>query len=852
MSSFPLLWALKDLALGRKSSGLLSAALLLACICAAAPSHAQPHTIIRIDASQPFTEPGPALYEEGSATSPSGATLGVNSRYLTLDGKPWLPVMGEFHFSRYPRAQWEEELLKMKTAGVNIVATYVIWIHHEEIEGHFDWRGQRDLRAFAELCAKHGLYLVPRIGPWDHAEVRNGGLPDWVVKQGPTRVNDPVYLASVRTWYGQIGEQLKGLLFKNGGPVIGIQLENEYSKRGPGAGDAHILKLKKIAMASGLDVPLYLVTGWDNAVVPRRAVIPVYGGGYPAAPWSRSIHKLPPPEVYSFRFKSRVSANVNADVGNSAPDAGPVVSYQLPYLTAEIGGGIEDTYHRRPIIHSDDIAAMFPVMLGSGVNLYGTYMFHGGENPDGKLTTLQESQATGYPNDLPIKSYDFQAPIGEFGRERASLRKLKVFQYFVDDFGSELAPMMVYAPTVLPASPSDFTVPRASVRSKGDTGFIFFNDFVRGYSTPDWPATQFQVRLPDGVLAVPRRPIEIPAGSYFIWPLNLHIGGATIRYSTAQVFTCVRTGGATTLYFEAIPGIPVEFAIEAASVRSVRASSGTRSVASGAIYLGALKPGPDSSIDLVSTQGKAVHLVVLTAAQAQDAWRVRIGGEEHLLITKQDLIADSDARPARIWLHSRATPQFAFTITPSLAVPPRANLPLTQTASTARTASFEAEAKQRVVNLVCRQIHTAGLAPPVKIGPHPKGRPDGVAEAPPASELPEAARWSITIPAGSMRELSSLYLQMDYRGDVARFYSAHRLLADNFYNGQPWTIGLGRFLDPHGAGSFTLSILPLRSDAPVYFELPRQQDLHAHGQAVSLSSIHLIPEYQLTIEDGVQ
>ena len=112
----------------------------------------------------------------------------------------------------------------------------------------------------------------------------------------------------------------------------------------------------------------------------------------------------------------------------------------MPYFTAEIGGGIEDTYHRRPVIQPDDIAAMFPVMLGSGVNLYGTYMFQGGENPDGKLSTLQESQATGYPNDLPIKSYDFQAPLGEFGQERASFRKMKVFQYFLNDFGADWRP----------------------------------------------------------------------------------------------------------------------------------------------------------------------------------------------------------------------------------------------------------------------------------------------------------------------------------------------------------------------------------------------------------------------------
>ena len=103
--------------------------------------------------------------------------------------------MGEFHFSRYPESEWEEELLKMKTADVNIVASYVIWNHHEEIKGQFDWSEQRDLRSFSKLCAKHGMLMVLRIGPWDHAEVRNGGLPGWVLKQGPTRVNEPAYLA---------------------------------------------------------------------------------------------------------------------------------------------------------------------------------------------------------------------------------------------------------------------------------------------------------------------------------------------------------------------------------------------------------------------------------------------------------------------------------------------------------------------------------------------------------------------------------------------------------------------------------------------------------------------------------
>ena len=251
-------FSLKSSTIRQVLTRAFTVAVVLAGLFASSLLRAQNGTSIRIDASQPYVAPESALYDPGSATSPSGSTIGIDSRYLTRDGKPWLPVMGEFHFSRYPRAQWEDEILKMKAAGVDIVATYVIWIHHEEIEGQLDWSGQRDLRAFAQLCARHGMYLLARIGPWDHGEVRNGGFPDWVLKKGPTRVNDPAYLASVRLWYGQIGRQLNGLLLKDGGPVIGIQLENEYSKRGPGAGEEHILELKKIAIASGLDVPLYL------------------------------------------------------------------------------------------------------------------------------------------------------------------------------------------------------------------------------------------------------------------------------------------------------------------------------------------------------------------------------------------------------------------------------------------------------------------------------------------------------------------------------------------------------------------------------------------------------------------
>ena len=826
-----------------------SVALLMG-FCAALPSRAQDSTTIRIDASQPYVEPGPASYDEGSAKSPSDSIIRVNSRYLSRNGKPWLPVMGEFHFSRYPESQWEEEILKMKASGVDIVATYVIWIHHEEVAGQFDWKGQRDLRTFAQLCARHGMYLLPRIGPWAHGEARNGGFPDWLVAAGPTRVNNPAYLSHVRMWYGQIGEQLKGLLWKDGGPVVGIQIENEYSMRGPGAGEEHILALKKIAIENGLDVPLYLITGWDNAAVPRRAVLPVYGG-YPDAPWDGSLTKLPPPEVYSFRFQSRVAANMgaisSADAMASPSSAPPSTPDLLPYFTAEMGGGNEVTYHRRPVIQSDDIAAMLPVMLGSGVNLYGTYMFQGGENPEGKLSPLQESQATGYPNDVPIKSYDFQAPLGEYGQERASFRKLKVFQYFLKDFGADLAPMMVHAPDVVPKNPEDLSVPRASVRSNGDTGFIFLNNYVRNYSMPVRKAAQFEVRLPGGSLRVPRRPVDIPSGAYFIWPFNLHIDGVTLRYSTAQLFTRIVNDGVTTLYFSAVPGIPTEFAFDSRSAGTVRASSGETTNDSSTHYVTGMEPGVNSSIHLVSSQGKTIHIVLLTAQEAEDAWKVRIGGSDRLLISRHDFFADPDANPARIWLRSRTTPRFEFAITPPLAAPPLASLPLTRTAATGQVMGFAAQATMRDPQLQSLQVQVMGSAPLVKSGPAPKWRSHGVAQAPSEAELPQAGKWSITLPPRAMDGLSELFLQVNYKGDVARLYSAHRLLNDDFYNGQPWNIGVRRYLNPKGPSTFELSILPLRKDTQLYLEISDPLDFSPGGQIGKLDGIRLVPEYQLVI-----
>jgi hypothetical protein len=185
-----------------RSLTVSSLLLVFSCCLCAQPSSNR----LVFDARDSIPTPSPVPTKLGSNRAPDGSTLTVNSQYLMRDGKPWIPVMGEFHYSRYPEAYWEEEILKMKASGVQVIATYVIWIHHEEIEGQFDWSGQRDLRRFAELCAKHGMLLYPRIGPWAHGEVRNGGLPDWVLAKSAIRTNDPTYLAEVKQFMDCCGK----------------------------------------------------------------------------------------------------------------------------------------------------------------------------------------------------------------------------------------------------------------------------------------------------------------------------------------------------------------------------------------------------------------------------------------------------------------------------------------------------------------------------------------------------------------------------------------------------------------------------------------------------------------------
>jgi hypothetical protein len=761
------------------------------------------------------------------------------------DGKPWIPVMGEFHYTRYPETYWEEEILKMKASGVDVISTYIFWIHHEEIEGQFDWSGQRNLRRFAELCVKHGMLLYPRIGPWAHGEVRNGGLPDWVLKKSAVRSNDPIYLAEVKQFYSQIGQQLHGLLWKDGGPVIGIQIENEYAANGPGQGRAHLAALKSMAIDSGLDVPLYTVTGWDNAVVPEDLVLPVYGG-YPDAPWNAGTQAFPPAEIYSFRFASRVDANRReagenfADVNRNDAD----LNNNVPFLTAEVGGGIQDTYHRRPLLAAGDIPAMIPVMIGSGVNLLGYYMYHGGENPDGRVSTLQESQRTGYPTDVPVKGYDFQAPLGEFGQMNATLRELKLDHYFLQDFGAQLASMHVIEPSPLPTGPADTSVLRASARMNGECGFLFVNNYIRERKLPSRTGTQFEVRVPSKTLLVPARPITIPANSYFYWPVNLDLYGVTLRYATAQPILKIRSGNELYVFFKSIPGIAAEFAFRATDSSAIHAWRGTLSEYGDTLNVRDVAPELSTAITVHGNSG-IIHIVLLSPEQSGDLWRINYAGIDQLVLTKAQVYSNG----SHIILRQIGNSHFNAAFFPAGNFTIGGNVARTEgSKQTGLFQSLDFREPERKVALQMTQTRAIDKAPLPVFGPALPWRKDVVVMTPDDISCSHAGEWRIVVPQGALDGLSDLYIKVHYQGDEARLLKNGSLLTDNFFNGTTWQIGMKRFLSGSAPAIFLLQVLPLSQKTPIFFEPGMQPKFGRDGQAGGLISVEALPEYEVDLK----
>ena len=816
-------------------------ALGLIALAAALCLNAQAETLLKVDASQAAPAPTTGHLKLGTAVAPGGHSLAVNSQYLLRDGKPWLPVMGEFHYSRSPAQSWEAELHKMKSAGIDVVASYVIWSHHEGTDGQFDWRGNRDLKRFLQLAAKAGLKAVVRIGPWSHAEVRFGGVPDWVVNAMPTRGNDAQYLQAVERFYAQIGAQLKGQLWKDGGPVIGIQIENEYNLVGEGQGAAHISALKKLALKAGMDVPLYTVTGWDGTVYPSGEVTPVFGG-YPDEPWGLPTTELAPKETYAFRFDSRVSGDLGAQTAATAPGTAETDIALTPFLGAEYGAGLPAMYRRRTLVSSDDIASMLPVQLGSGVNLLGYYMFHGGRNPhqDDGRAPMQESTASGGYNDTPQISYDFQAPLGPDGQQREVLTKLRPFHLFLQAFGERLAPMTVRRPEAVPANAAELKTPRFALRAQGDSGFLFVNNHVRQYAMPDFADVRFSVQLPGQTLSLPQQGLTLKNGDYFIWPINFDLDGTRLVYATAQPVTRLDAGRDGIVYvFSAASAQALELAFAASDAPYVQTSTAQRRVLDGRLLLSGLQPGTTPALTIHKPGQRPVQLLVLSEAQSRSLLVGQFAGRQRLLLS------DSQAwlTPSGLELRSAGQRQMSFAVFPALATAPQANLKLKNLGRDGLFQAYETLAPARPLTLSVRQTRRAQAAPPVL-----KGGLAGAALEPIPEAFRAAASWEISFDPREFKDLDEVLLAPDFVGDIGRLFAGIRMLDDWYYFGYRWQIGLKPLAAALKGRPLNLSVLPLRADAPIYLPREHRPDFGGQSQIATLRGVTLTPVYRLSVK----
>lgn len=456
--------------------------------------------------------------------------------YFLRNNETFLPIMGEFHFSRCEAKDWERELLKMKASGVDGVCIYVFWNHHENVKGKFDFSGQRNIAAMLQLCRDTDMKVVLRIGPWCHGEARYGGFPNWLRFVPGKRRSTPYYLSCVRKYWTRLHQEINEYL--DGKTVIGIQLENEY-----GGPLSHIVTLREIAEEIGLKTPFFTMTAWPTNT-PDRRFLPLMGG-YPEAPWTQNKRPLTP--KYRFAITAgRTEQEIGEDlIKNAKPKAD---FSDFPYSGCEVGTGNQVTQHRRPIISDKDGYGVAFAKFASGMNWMGYYMYHGGRNPRGEM--LQESRRTLYPNNYPIIDYDFQSPFSKDGDLRLHGSRLRLLHLFIKNWDNNIAKKQAF-----------FTqrveLPYMSVRSDGNEGYCFISNYERGSKTTKTDIN-ISIEQPGGII---NHNITVPENAMFFYPYNIDLMGLKFDYIHAQPLFKKKTANGLECYFMIANGVTPNLSI---------------------------------------------------------------------------------------------------------------------------------------------------------------------------------------------------------------------------------------------------------------------------------------------------
>jgi beta-galactosidase len=749
-------------------------------------------------------------------SNPSGDKITVNSYYIELNGKPFFPIIGEFHFSRYPAEYWEESIRKMKAGGITTIATYVFWNLHEREEGNFDWTGDLNLRRFLELVEKNGMYAIVRIGPFCHGEMRNGGMPDWIYgRKFEIRSNDPDYLSYVDKLYGEIASQMEGKLYKDGGPVIGIQLENEYLHSAapweftyPGSrkeftvadrqssqvheqitvtegenpwieyGKSHMAKLKEIAKNNGVDVPLYTATGWGNAAIVEKGSIPVTAG-YVYPFWA-------PPALSPFYLFKDI---------HGQPDYSPV-SYEpekYPSISGEIGPGIQVKWSRRPIVDFKSVNPLMIRIIGSGSNGIGYYMYHGGTTPSFNGKFYNEEV-----NGIPRKNYDFQAPIGQYGQIRNHFKSLRMLHMFLESFDSKMGPMKTVLPeTNARITPEDTTTLRYAVRSFGDAGFVFLINFQDHHEISDIRDVRIEVEGKDETFTFPFvGTMDFPAGMSGIFPFNLKLDNLILISATVQPLTILKKGNQNYYIFSSIDGIVPELKYPVkTSISKIRNAKQT-SDSDGTIITG-------DFVNPFSFKANGDIIVVLPQEMALNS--VKIG--EHLYISNTLLLEGDE----NIEIIGREVSSFLH-ILPALKQNPLLD-------------NGTLENSEPLLDYFSSyKIFVPEFQPEIQV------------------DKISASKYLLSLQS-DISNVNDVFIDVDYVGDRGMAFMKGELITDHFYHNRKWEISLKKSGFNTQGDEMLMIFHPMYSDYEYIGDLQEKIDFN-NGKYLEIRDFKVIPEYK--------
>ena len=325
-----------------------------------------------------------------AAKESSGGTFECGKGTFLLNGKPFVVKAAEVHYPRIPRPYWEHRIRMCKALGMNTLCLYVFWNIHEQQMGQFDFTGNNDVAEFCRLAQKNGLYVIVRPGPYVCAEWEMGGLPWWLLKKKDIqlRQRDEFFMERVRIFEQKVGEQLAPLTIQQGGPIIMIQVENEYGSYGE-------------------DKP------YVSEI--RDCLRSIYGEELTLfqCDWSSNFTKNGLDDlVWTMNFGT--GANIDQQfkrLGELRPDA--------PKMCSEFWSGWFDKWGARHETRpAKDMVAGMDEMLSKGIS-FSLYMTHGG-------TSFGHWAGANSPGFAPdVTSYDYDAPINEYGQATPKYHELR-------------------------------------------------------------------------------------------------------------------------------------------------------------------------------------------------------------------------------------------------------------------------------------------------------------------------------------------------------------------------------------------------------------------------------------------